>query len=259
MKDCFEHELAPEVAALVRSARLDTAGAEAADSAQGRLMAKLLPRASRRPGAVRSWRWIAATASLATVLLLAGPMLVGSGDAFASVQKRFRDFQWLSMTVTQRFRGQALQTSRTLVNRDGLLRTDVGSQLSVVVDPKRGRVLTLLHDERKAMLFALPKTEGPASNRLQWLDDLRAFKGKATPLPTARTIDGRRARGWQLDLRGQRMQIWADSEGLPLQMLQLPGNGLEIDYRFDFNPAVAARHISSEPPPGYTVAEPDED
>ena len=260
----FDHELSEPLAASVRSA--DAVPDDAVDDAQRRLLARVqaAPRRRVRFG-VRTW-WMAAAATLAIAVLVVAtaPMLPGNGNAFAAVQARFRDFDTLAMTIVQRFDGQPLQTSRTVVDARGVLRTDVGAELSIIVDPVRGRLLTLLHGSREAMLAPIPKRDDPTTqptqdDTLSWLEELRTFKGEATPLAETRIIDGHRARGWRLSVQSTTMELWADADGLPLAMRQLGGGGLEIDYRFEFDRPIPPGYLRSDPPAGYTQMRPDED
>ena len=257
MNHRHEDELSATLAAHVRST--DAVPDEAIHRAQAQLTARM--QQARRPArtAVRAWWAVTATAVLAIAAIIAGPMLSGGGDAFAAVQAHFQRFNTLSMTITQRFDGQPLQTSHTIVDARGVVRTDVGDQLSVIVDASRGRLLTLLHDSRQAMIATIPKNKPAADDALSWLDDVRNFKGQATPLPDTRIINGRTARGWSLQTGGTTMELWADADGLPLAMRQLGGGGLEIDYRFEFDQPIAPGLLSSEVPMGYAPVAPDED
>ena len=94
--------------------------------------------------------------------------------------------------------------------------------------------------------------------KLSWLDDVRIFKGQATPLLYTLIIDGRTAHGWTLQVGGTTMKLWADADGLPLAMRQL-GGGLEIDYRFEFDRPIAPGLLSSDVPAGYAPVVPDAD
>lgn len=259
MNKRFEDELSASLAAKVRSAETPADDATI-DAAQARLLTRL--QRARRPSRAlaRGWWAVTATVMLALTVIIALPMLPGNGDAFAAVQARFRHFDTLSMTVIQRFRGQPLQTSSTVVDARGGVRTDVGDQLSVIVDPTRGRVLTLLHEPRQAMIATIAKTAAAQDEALPWLEELRDFKGKAKPLPTTRMIDGHIARGWVLEIQGMTMTLWADGDGLPLAMRQTGGGGgLEIDYHFEFDRPIPPGLLSSDPPAGYTPVAPDED
>ncbi len=258
-----EDELSATLASHVRST--EAVPDEGINRAQAQLTARM--QQARRPARApaRAWWAVTATAVLAIAVIIAGPMFSGGSDAFAAVQARFQHFTTLSMTITQRYGGKPLQTSHTIVDARGVVRTDVGAvrtdvgaQLSVIVDAPRGRVLTLLHARRQAMIATIPENKPAADDALSWLEDLRNFKGKATPLPNTRIIDGRTARGWTLQAGGTTMELWADADGLPLEMRQ-GGGGLEIDYRFEFDRPIPPGLLSSDVPAGYTPVAPDED
>lgn len=259
MSPRFEDELPRSLAERVRAINADAAGDDAVDAAQRRLRARLqrVREPSRAPA--RGWWAVAATVTLALAVSIVLPMLPGNGDAFAAVQARFRDFETLSMTVIQRMRGAPLQTSRIVIDASGVVRTDVDEQLSVIVDAPRGRLLTLLHEPREAMLAAIPKTKAAQDDALPWLNDVRNFKGKATPLPGTRIIDGRTARGWTLQAGGTTMELWADADDLPLAMRQHGMAGLEIEYRFEFDRPIPPGRLSSDIPAGYTAVAADGD
>ena len=257
MTQKFDHELSAALAASTRD--LDGVPGAATERAQLRLLNRLRnPRPA--PGRMtRRWIGAAATAFVLVVAIGVLPMFTGGGDAFAAVLERFRNFTTLSMAVTQRFDGKPMQTSHIVVTANGLLRTDVGSQLSIIVDPVHGRMLTLLHDARKAMQAPLPIARVPAGAGQPWLEELREFKGKAKPMPGSRVIDGQIAQGWSLDVAGSTMEIWADADGLPLSMRMQGDTPLEIDYRFTFNQPVAAELLSTDPPAGYEIVAADDD
>lgn len=255
----FDPELPGALAEAVRS--LADAPASAGDAAQQRLEARLAASSPATRARPRAW-WMAAAAtlSLAVLIIATLPMLPGNGDAFAAVQAHFGRFTTLAMTVTQRFNGAPVQTSTMTVDARGVLRTDVGEQLSIVVDRPRGRVLTLLHGPRRAMVTSIPvRPAGTPDDPLAWLEPLRTFKGKATALPGTRVIDGREARGWRLTVEGTTLELWADADGLPLAMRQIGGGGLTLDYRFVFDAPVPPGYLGSDPPPGYALAAPDAD
>ena len=253
----FDHELSKVLAASARD--LDSIPAHASERAQIRLLDRLRNPQPSSPPMTRRWFAVGAMTVVLVVAVGVLPLVVGGGDAFAAVLERFRNFSTLSMTVTQRLDGKPLQTSHTVVTANGVLRTDVGTQLSIVVDPVHGRMLTLLHDARKAMTAPLPKSHVPSGTGQPWLEELRQFKGQATPLPGTRLIDGQSARGWSLDMEGSTMEIWADADGLPLSMRMQGNTPLEIDYRFKFNQPIAAELLSTDPPAGYETVAADED
>ncbi len=267
MNHRFDDELSASLKARVDS--IDTATDSAAvdtavDAAQARLLARLqnVQKQARAPScaASRGWWAVAASAMIAAIAIgIAVPMLSGNSDAFAAVQARFRDFKTLSMTITQRFGDRATQTTRTVVDARGVMRTDVGDQLSVIVDAPRGRVMTLLHEPRQAMIAPIPKAAAAKQGALSWLDELRAFKGEATHLKETRIIDGRTAHGWRVNLPGGTMTLWADDNDLPLAMQQTGGGEVTIDYRFVFDQPIPQGFLSSDPPVGYPQVAQDDD
>lgn len=271
MNHRYEEELSASLNARVRdmdAAADDPAVDTAADAAQARLLARLqrarlryerTPTLAPSRAASRGWWAVAASVMIALAVSVAVPMLSGHSDAFAAVQARFRDFNTLSMTITQRFGNRATQTTRTVVDARGVLRTDVGDQLSVIVDAPRGRVMTLLHEPRQAMIAPIPKAAAARENALSWLEELRMFKGEATRLKDTRIIDGRTAYGWRVALPGGAITLWVDDNSLPLAMQQTGGGELEIDYRFVFDQPIPPGHLSSDLPAGYTPVQPDED
>lgn len=276
MKSHYRHELSRTLAACV-----DAAGSappsEQVDQAQNRLMAQLRQapapaRPDRHSGAATASgaesspplraRWLAAASMAAlAIIVIAIPLLTQQGDAFAAVQAHFRNFQTLSMRVEQRWDGQMLQTSNMVVDANGVLRTDIGDDLSVIVDPVRGRILTLLHGPKRAMLAPLTQAETNPEPALDLLAEIREFKGEAKPLAATRTIDGRVAHGWALEINGGQLVLWADKTGLPLAMeMETGGSGrLDIQYRFRFDAPVSPGYLSSDVPPGYRIVEPDSD
>lgn len=258
MNNRTQHELPPMLARHVEALH-QLPEAAAVEAAQHRLAARLKPEDARRGSRRPRWVVAATTAVIALVAVVAIPMLGEGGRAFAAVQRHFSDFEHLSMQVEQRMGGQVVQSSRMVVDREGTLRTDIGDRMSVIVDPGRGRVLTLLHEPRRAMLVPLRGAEQSPEAALGWLAEIRAFQGEATLLPGTRVIDGRKARGWSLHVEGQDIVLWADADGLPLAMEMGGAGGLQIRYAFDFEPELVPGHLRSEVPAGYTLVGPDGD
>ena len=257
MNKPFDHELSGPLAALVSS--VDEAPSAATSAAQERLIARMQNAAKPTRSNTRRWLAFAGTAAMALVITVMLPMLTGGGVAFAAVQNHFSHFDNLVMTITQSFEGQPIQSSETIVNAQGISRTNVGKNLSIVVDPVQGRVLTLLHDSREAMLTSIPKSRPRNQQPLSWLEELRNFKGEATQLPNKRIIDGHPAQGWALNLQGLKMEIWADANGLPLQMRQEGGAQLLIDYRFKFDQPNVNKQLSTTAPSDYKLVLPDDE
>jgi hypothetical protein len=256
MTNVADEKLSVALADAVQAAR--DVPLHAVDDAQRRLVTTLQGRTRREPLMYPRHRVAAVAAMAALVLVIGLSLLPGHGDAFAAAQAHFRQFRTLQMDVVQRHGGEVLQTSRTRVDAAGVTRTDIGDVLSIIVDPARGRVLTLLHDQRQVMIAAIPVQASAAGNDIGWLDEMRRYTGTATPLSEVRTIAGQPAQGWRLELAGRPTELWANADGLPLEM-RMPGSDLQIDYRFAFDVALAPGLFDGEIPVGYAQVEADHD
>jgi hypothetical protein len=230
-------------------------------SAQARLEAvvdrRLEVRAARRP-VRRVGGWLAAATSAAAVALalLLLPFTPTPAVAFSQVQAHFRDFRTLRFDMSQSMNGGDGFATRVSMTRDGKVRTDIGKDLSVVVNPFERRVLTLVHRERIAMeapLVGTPKDDG-----LEWLREVRDFQGVATPLPDSRVIDGRLAHGWRLQVQSIELELWATDEGLPLEMKMKGAGDMRFDFRFEFDVAFAPEMFSTAIPAGYSRGNPED-
>ena len=253
------HELSPTLQTLVHS--LAPAPDAAVDQAHQRLLARVQAHTPTHQTTSRPWLAIVATSAAAALVLALLPLLSSGSDAFAAVQHRLRSLNTLIMQVVQRHEGAIIQTSTIRTNAQGVVRTDVGSEISIVVDPQRGRLLTLLHEPHQAMLSKIPiniPADAPDA-ALSWLAEIRDFKGQAKPMPNLRIINGRTARGWALTMRGMQMELWADSDGWPLTMRMTGNVDMAIDYRFEFDQTLAPGLMSSDLPVGYEWVEADRD
>lgn len=228
------------------------------DAAQRHLMGALPGTTPRRA----AWpRFALAAASFCALAVFGLALFLGQqGPAFAAVQQRLRDFDTLRVSIEQHIGGQTLPASTLLLDRSGSLRTDVGDEVSVIVDIRGGHVLTLLHGSRLALRTPLPAGPAPRSDdALQWLDAIRNFQGEAQPLGERRSTDGVDLSGWRLHTHGMQIDLWADADNLPRSMQVGGTRGLTLDYRFTFDVPIAADLLSSELPAGYTLGEPDAD
>jgi hypothetical protein len=237
------------------------AEAGAIDAAQARLEAaierRLEARAARRP-AHRVGGWLAAATSAAAVALavLLLPLTPTPAVAFSQVQAHFRDFRTLRFDMTQSMNGREGLATRVSMTRDGKVRTDIGEDMSVVVNPVERRVLTIVHRSRVAV--EAPFVGTPKEDGLEWLREVRDFQGIATRLPDSRVIDGRRAYGWRLPVASIELELWATEDGLPLEMKMKGAGEMRLDFRFAFDVAFAPEMFSTAIPAGYSRGTPED-
>jgi outer membrane lipoprotein-sorting protein len=237
-------------------------GAALVNDAQVKLEALIVARinasSTRRPArAARGWLAAAATAAVVVVAMLWLPFGSAPAVAFAKVQEHFRDFRTLRFDIEQRMNGRVVMRSRVSVTRDGKVRTDVGDDLSVIVNSPERQVLTLMHSARVAIPSPLDK---PATkdDALRWLDDIREFQGEAKVLSQTRWIRGSRAYGWELETVGGPIVLWTTEEGLPLEMTMGTSTPVQLDFDFEFNLPLDSKFFSTEIPAGYSRAEPED-
>ncbi len=231
-------------------------------SAQSRLEAviarQLAARAARRPmRKVGGWLAAATSAAAVTLAVLLLPLTPTPAIAFSQVQAHFRDFRTLRFDMTQSMNGQGGFATRVSVTRDGKVRTDIGEDMSVVVNPVERRILTMVHGERIAVVAPF---EGAPTNSdgFEWLQEIRDFQGAATRLPQRRVIDGRQAEGWRLQVASVELDLWATEEGLPLEMTMKGAGEMRFDFRFEFDVAFTPQMFSTAIPAGYSAGTPED-
>jgi hypothetical protein len=212
---------------------------------------------ARAPRRTRGWLAAAATAAVVTVAVLWLPLAPPPALAFAKIQQHFRDFHTLRFEVEQRMNGRLVMKSRVSVTQDGNVRTDVGDDVTVIVNSTHMQVLTLMHRSHVAVPAPL---DNPATKEdaIAWLDDIRDFQGQAKPLPQSRWIGVHRAYGWELQTAAGKMVLWATDDGLPLEMTLSSSAPLQLNFDFEFDPQLEANYFSTGIPAGYSVGK-DED
>ncbi len=233
-------------------------GAAAVQDAQRKLEARLAD-ATSRSGARRTRRiggWLAAAASATAVLAAAlwMPLASTTALAFSDVQEHFQNFRTLRFVMTQEVAGHPGAPIRVATTRTGDARTDIGEDLSVIVNAAERRVLTLVHAQHIAVEHPLGSEVGDMDS-LDWMEDIREFQGAATRLSGTRIIDGRTAHGWQLRVQNLDIVLWATADGLPLQMQMNGGAEMRFDFRFEFDVQLPPETFSTAIPAGYSRAE----
>lgn len=223
-------------------------------AAQRRLEAAIGARASRVPAVPRKiGGWLAATVSAAVLaVVLLSPFTATPALAFSVVQQHFRDFRTLRFEVEQRVNGQVAMQSRVSVTRAGDVRADIGRDLTVIVNSAQQRVLVLQHPARMAVVAPL-NGGAQTDDALRWLDEIRDFQGVAQELREVRTIDGKSAQGWRLEVGGTTIMLWGDDNGLPLEMSVGGAGPTQLDFHFEFDVELAPQVFSTAIPAGYSV------
>ena len=220
------------------------------------IAAKVAKVATRKPAPrVGGWLAAATSAAVVAVAMLWLPLNPTPALAFAQVQQHLRDFRTLRFDMEQRMNGEVMMKTRVNVTRDGNVRTDVGDDISVIVNSSERRVITLVHAERMAVVSPLgaPVKE----EALDWLKEIRDFQGAARQLPQTRVIGGQQAHGWELQTDGGKVVLWATEEGLPLEMTMVGSTPLQLSFRFEFDLPIEAKTFSTEVPAGYSLAQED--
>jgi hypothetical protein len=160
--------------------------------------------------------------------------------------------------MTQEVAGQSGLVTHVASTRDGRLRSDVGTDLSVIVNTAEGRVLTLVHPEHVAMVT--PIGGAPANDdSMRWLDDIRKFQGVAVRLPEPRIIGGRQAYGWKLRTGNMDIVLWATEGGLPLEMQMTGEQQVRFEFRFTFDAPLPDEMFSTAIPAGYRISNGDDE
>lgn len=259
MSTHFE-ELGDLLASHLEAARNTTLDEDRIDQAQARLMERITqagPAARERRRTLRSLAWAAPAAvivTLATALFVGGP--VGPGSAFAAAQAYFMDFRTLHAQQRMSVMGQPVMEMDIYVERGGRARIDMAGEVTHLVDPTAGRMVTLLHPSRTAQRVDLASDEHGHPDELDWLREIRTFQGQAEPLSTRKTIDGRLANGFRWTRDQLVLTLWAAADdNQPLRLLMRgAGQGAELmemqlDFRFD--PVLADGLFEVELPAGY--------
>jgi hypothetical protein len=230
----------------------------AVQEAQRKLETLIASRRTRvRVPATRGWLAAAVSVALVVVSIIWLPLTPTPALAFSAVQRQLRDFTTLSMVIDQRVNGAKTLQTRVAMTHDGNVRTEVGSDIVVVVNSAEMRVLTLVKPARVASVKPLDKRV-EKSDQLEWLQEIRDFQGMATKLGGTRVIDGQKAHGWKLEINQMEMVMWATAEGIPLEMAMEQGKTVQLDFHFEMNRPLAAELFSTRVPAGYRLGD-DED
>ncbi len=259
MSEISRDSLSPTLCAHLEAFDQVTPGRQQLEQARRRLLDRVTGATRPQLRAPRTWLALATAGLFAVLVLGFAPLAFRGSDAFANVLQHFHDFRTLSLTIEQNVAGEAGLATRVLADREGNVRTDTGSEVSVIINASQRQMVVLLHSAKQALPTALPATAAfSGDSALAWVDEIRKFKEQARALQETRVIDGTIARGWALDLPSSSVVLWADDRGLPLA-IELPGNGIELRYRLRFDEPLPADSFSVTPPAGYAVVGADAD
>jgi hypothetical protein len=233
--------------------------ADMIDAAQTKLEAAIGARIAAVPAARAPRRvgWLAAGASAVAAAVLAVilmPLTSTPVLAFSAVQEHFQDFRTLRFDMTQEVAGQSGVVTRVAMTRDGNVRTDIGDDLSVIVNTSQGRMLTLIHPEHVAIESPIGGGKTGDDESMRWLDDIRKFQGAAERLPGSRTIGGRLGYGWKLRTGAMDIVLWATEGGLPLEMQMTGEQQMRFEFHFEFDARLPDDMFSTSMPAGYSHA-----
>ena len=183
---------------------------------------------------------------------------------WADVRKKIEDAKTASYTAVLKQEGMPEWTIREMV-RPGLIRQEItvtlagGPRVEInVIDLKKGKALQLNPQAKKAYLLdvGLPDQLTADWRQSDFLAGLkRLIKADGKELG-ARTINGRKAKGYQVDKDREKVTIWADAKtGAPLEMemaiFQKNVQAFVTDFEFDTKLDEAL--FSLTPPKGYEV------
>ena len=244
----MNYELSSRLASMLDSLSAVDADDAVVEEAQLRLRRSLAMASPPRRRAAVKWLSAAAAACTAIVAMLVASL--GPTVAFADVQQHFAIYRTLSFVLDTRSSGESIQQMHVFTNADGDVRTDIGQDVSVVVNARQHQVLTLLHGAHAAMRF--PVAASRKDDPLQWLKEIRDYKQAAESLGTKK-LEGVTAHGWHLQVAGMDTELWASDDGLPLQMLVKQAPNIELDFRFTFDQELSADLFSTEVPKGYVL------
>lgn len=230
------------------------------------------PPSADRPPRIRRWIVNKRIASIAAALLVAacatGIILVftvgGAGVAWADVQEKIRNTRTFVFTVTAKMEGQPEHVTRVMMlgpgrMRQEVIKPDAAKGTVNIFDLRESKMICLMPKQKLAMtadLSTLP--EEMKKKQMQKADPLaktkKMIEGAETEIGE-KEIDGRKAKGYEVECDGHKMTIWVDAEtAVPIEItanflgeLQVTMTDFELDAELDES------LFSIEPPEGWKV------
>lgn len=233
-----------------------------------------LQRISHMPWTSKATALLATAASL-VIVYMGLSTLTGTALAFAdvvAVLNKVRTATWKSTTeVTGPDNKTVTWTGIGMFLAPSHERTEMsfqGTKSIQIFDGQKDKTISLSPDTKTALVIELknipPKSENPFGKTFQAFRTLaaRALDGQAGKIEPlgARTIDGRHAQGFRIELGAVEVKIWADpTTSLPVRVEQtaIAGPKTHIvltDFQVDMD--LDESLFSLEIPAGYTVQQP---
>jgi len=194
-----------------------------------------------RPQRLRVPVWLrvaGATAMLVLAVGLAPLWLPGKpgGHAFADAQAWFEHFRTLHFIMVSRQEERVLSTIEVWADERGAARVEVPPVVHIVAPAARTLYTVLPGGRVMSQHLGAAAGISDLGGGMDWLDDLRSFKGKAEPLSGTRNVDDTEARGWRLSLSGNRFTLWvAAADDRPLLLEAELAGGVTLEARFHFD------------------------
>ncbi|MFK7956864.1 MAG: hypothetical protein AB8B96_12295 [Lysobacterales bacterium] len=193
-------------------------------------------------------RWAGAALMLVAAVGIFPLLVPGKGAAFASVQDWFRSFDTVRMDITIQSHEDFVTEVRVMADASGFARVETGP-VTHIIDPELGTMTTLLPGNQ-AMRIGIPSNTGWDSavdagavdnEALAWFAELRDFQGRAEPLVETQAIDGVLCRGYQLEIDGTRITLWADIDtDQPVQLEGEIADSVTLEVSYAFNEPLSA-------------------
>jgi hypothetical protein len=209
----------PEVASTepldshIKAARqqFDAAGIE---QAARRLRAKLSQARGNKSFILRFPALVGAVSVIFVVIFAASLLVPGTnGTAFAQAQEWLASFRTLQAETTV-VAGDSVSTVVAWLDESGDTRVE-SLGITTIIKPEEGMIYVLRPDG--GSFVQRITSEHIVGNSMEFLDDIRAFRGQADLLAERRMIDGILAVGYELDVDTTTNVLWVDrTDGRPL-------------------------------------------
>jgi len=213
---------------------------------------------------VKAWR--AGLAAAALLLAVVGIVfMTGEAAAVAQVAKALRQVRSATYVVTQRVGDQADEITKISL-LDGVSRAERPDGSVFIFDPKRKRLLRL-NPAAKTGTLSEGATLKDGFDVANFFSDLNKHVTKVEPLVDDREFDGKRAKGFIVDVTGVKYSVWIDPDSsLPVhfeserkqKVRGADGRETEVVVKetwsgFRFNEQVDATLFDADPPTGYAI------